>query len=123
MTEVDNLSCHRVQTVETRFSRDPQCAIAILRDLPDRTAEVANRGERLSSRIEPIQKLETSDPERTRAVLEKRRDESARQAVRAPWIVHEYLEFITVESVQAVLGPKPDEPAIVLDDLRHTRLR
>jgi|HubBroStandDraft_1064217.scaffolds.fasta_scaffold13537_4 hypothetical protein len=55
-----------------------------------------------------------SDPERTRTVIEERCDVGAGWAIGAPRIVSEYLEFVAVESVQSVLSPKPDEPAIVL---------
>src|ERR1700733_1966341 len=51
---------------------------------------------------------------RSGAVIEERCDVGAGWAIGAPRIVSEYLEFVAVESVQSVLSPKPDEPAIVL---------
>jgi hypothetical protein len=73
--------------------------------------------------IEPVEKPDATNPECARSVLKERRDIGAGQAIRVPWIVHEHFEFIAVESIQAVPAPKPDEAAIVLDDLIAAGLR
>src|SRR6266700_4781680 len=77
----------------------------------------------LSGGIEPVQRLIASDPKHPGSVFEQRVNESATQAVRLLRSVNEYLEFVPVITVQAILRAKPYETMIILSDLSDSRLR
>src|SRR5580658_8342470 len=79
--------------------------------------------EGLGARIKTIKRPIASDPQHAGAVFEQRINVGSGEAVHPTRFVHEYLEFVAVVTVQAVLRAKPDETAVVLDNLRNSGLR
>src|SRR6266446_3005848 len=77
----------------------------------------------LSGGIEPVQRLIASDPKPPGSVFEQRVNEGASEAVWLLRIVNEYLKFVAVITVQAILCAKPHETTIILCDLGDPRLR
>src|SRR6266404_1808355 len=77
----------------------------------------------LSGGIEPVQRLIASNPKHPGSVFEQGVNEGATQAVWLLRIVNEYLKFVAVITVQAILCAKPYETTIILSDLGDPRLR
>ncbi len=77
---------------------------------------------RLGHRIESIQRLIAPGPEKSLAVFEKRSDENAAEAGGNSRFVDEDFEIVTVVAVQAELGAEPQEPPVILNDLRDLGL-
>src|SRR6266853_935106 len=73
--------------------------------------------------IEPVQGLIATDPKHPGSVFKQCINECASQAVWLLGIVNEYLKFVAVVTVQAILRAKPHETAIILNDLGDPRLR
>jgi len=66
--------------------------------------------------------MRASHPDRPGAVFEQREDIHAGQAPGILVVVRKNLEAVAVVAIQAVLGTKPDEAQVVLDELVHAGL-
>jgi len=74
-------------------------------------------------RVKTVQKLICSDPKCAGAVLKQRVDIDPTEAFRTFRIVFEDFEVITVIAIQAVPCSEPNEPLVVLNDIRNPNLR
>src|SRR5882757_7857728 len=130
MPKVSDRTRSGVEPVEPGPRGQPQHAGAILGDMHHGSAETAGLrwldvvvGEGLVARIEAIEYLVTPYPQQAGAVLEQRGDPRSGETVRPQRIVHIHFEFIPVIAVEAILGAKPHESPVVLDDLGDAGLR
>lgn len=73
-------------------------------------------------RVEFIQEIIASDPERARAVLEQRVNVDSAQATGNTRLVLKYFELVAIVPVQPVLRTEPHEPLIILHNLPYHRL-
>src|SRR5580704_16569602 len=74
-------------------------------------------------RVKAVEKLVCSDPNRAGAVLKQRRDVNPAEAFLAFRIMFEDFEIVTVVAIQAVPRSEPNEPLVVLNDIRNPNLR
>lgn len=65
--------------------------------------------------VKSIDHRVTANPQSTCAIFEQAANIHAAEAIRSPRLVFEYLEFITVVTVQSILRWEPDKPKIVLN--------
>lgn len=121
MSELPNGSGRRIQTVQAPDSCQPQYSLTVLTNVLDERNRVLCK--RLGRRVEFIEKLVASDPERTTAILEEGTNVHAAEAGGSSWIVNEQSEVVAVVTVQPILGAKPHEALIVLYDLVDFVLR
>jgi hypothetical protein len=73
--------------------------------------------------IVAVDRVSASDPQAPGSVLEQCIDVHVAKALGIRRIILENAESITVVAIQPVLCAEPEEPAIVLDNVRHSLLR
>jgi hypothetical protein len=75
----------------------------------------------------PVEAVETADPrphpQRTRPILEERKDVAVGYGGRIEGIMPEDDELVSVVTIEAVLGPEPHEPPAILHDRLDRVLR
>src|SRR5580658_1974054 len=79
--------------------------------------------EGLGTWIKTVKRPIASDPQHAGAVFVQRINVGSGETVHSTGFVHKYLKFVPVVTVYTVLRTKPDEAAIVLDNLRNAGLR
>ena len=78
--------------------------------------------EGLGGGIEERQAAMRADPEPLLTVLVQRRDHAVRQATRVLRIVLEDVERVSVEAIQSLVRPEPEEAGVILKDRLHRGL-
>jgi hypothetical protein len=79
--------------------------------------------EYLGYRIQTIQKLVGRNPDKSRSVLKQGVNVYSAETFRPQRVMKKHLAVVAVETVQSVLGTKPDEPVVILHNIGDSRLR
>src|SRR5262249_61644387 len=124
MLEEGRLPGARVQNEETQSVRQPHLTVPVLIDVEHNdVGDIQLRhaqavvDEALGVGTKPVERLVCSNPKRSCAVLEQGEDVVPAQAACYAGVMSEYLEFVAVVSIQAILGAEPNETVIILNDL------
>jgi len=120
MNVMFNVSGPWGQAEEALSGGEPQQPRAILADVKDERNGVSMKC--LCSKIESVQKLAASDPERAGSIFKKRANHAPAETVGLVRIIDERSEVVAVVPVQPVLRTEPRETLIVLHNLQNPGL-